>query len=86
MTSSTESASLPNAKISVAAEGGGSPMRGLAAPRLQALEPPREWMQFCSVCDFEERFVAVIELANGLWGFCSGCGVESVVAYTRTVA
>ena len=77
---STEGASPSMPQTSVALEGGDSPVRGLAA-----LDPHREFMRFCEVCESEQRFVAQFELGNGLWGCCTTCGDERVVPYTRTV-
>jgi len=79
MNSPTDSPELPR---SVGPEDG-TPMRGLAV--LHPLNQPVEFMRFCPHCQEETRFIAQIEMLNGLWGCCANCGDERVVPYTRTM-
>ena len=58
---------------------------GLAVLNFAQLEVPIEWMRFCAVCQSEQRFVAQIEVGNGVFGCCANCGDERVVPFTRTV-
>ncbi len=52
-----------------------------AAP---SLEPQVEFMRFCSRCDSEQIFTAVMQCEQGLIGVCRSCGDESLIPYTRT--
>ncbi|HUD64678.1 MAG TPA: hypothetical protein VMQ17_08875 [Candidatus Sulfotelmatobacter sp.] len=73
----------PTAFPSVGPEDGCPNVRGLAV--LHPLNQPVEFMRFCPKCQEETRFIAQIEMLNGLWGCCANCGDERVVPYTRTV-
>jgi hypothetical protein len=76
----TES-TLPGSPPSVGTLEDGCPnVRGLAV-----LHPQVEFMRFCPKCQEETRFIAQIEMLNGLYGCCANCGDERVVPYTRTV-
>jgi len=59
---------------------------GVSWGGVAALEPYVEFMRFCPVCQLETRFIAQIELLNGLYGCCANCGDESVAPFTRTVS
>lgn len=47
------------------------------------LDPPREWMRFCYVCESEQQFTAAWECSTGLVGCCLGCGDERIAPFTR---
>lgn len=40
-------------------------------------------MRWCVNCEGEQVFVEVYEFESGRVGFCSGCGEERVVLFTR---
>lgn len=67
--------------VSVGDESGGSSRGGVAA-----LDPHREFMRECPACGRHARFIAEIELANGLYVTCIECGDQRVVPYTRTIS
>jgi hypothetical protein len=72
--------SVPPHRDAIGKNEGGVSWGGVAA-----LEPYVEFMRFCTHCNQETRFIAQIEMLNGLFGCCANCGDESVAPYTRTV-
>jgi hypothetical protein len=64
--------------------GEGEAQHTLAALGL-SLNPAIEYMRDCPACGRLARFIAEIELVNGLFGTCANCGDQRVVRYTRTV-
>jgi hypothetical protein len=53
---------------------------------IAALDHPIEWMRDCEVCGEPRRFVAEVQLLNGYYGECLGCGTKSVVPFTRVTS
>jgi hypothetical protein len=47
------------------------------------IEPPIEWMRYCSICDKETEFIADRVCLSGLVGNCLGCGDERISPYSR---
>lgn len=51
------------------------------------LEPPRIFEKhYCDECGAETRHVADLECDNGSIAYCSACGEEKLISFTRTVA
>ncbi len=53
--------------------------------QLIPLEPPRIFeKQYCEECGEETPHVAPLECANGSIAYCSLCGEEKLISFSRT--
>jgi hypothetical protein len=67
----------------VGLEGGGESHLG-GGTLFAVLEIPLEWNEFCYACERpDQRFVATVTCADGLFCECAGCGDVRVVRFSR---
>jgi hypothetical protein len=53
---------------------------------LTQLNPPRLFQHFCGECGEETEHIANLECSNGSIAYCSHCGEEVLISFSRTTA
>jgi hypothetical protein len=51
---------------------------------LTQLDPPRSFQHFCVECGEQTEHIANLECSNGSIAYCSLCGDECLISFSRT--